>query len=89
MREVGQLAPGWTRTSLPAPWRVVTEVIDEIVCDQRRISATAGRFFGTSEQFKINLPSRYDLEVEKARSATCPAAGPQGLASQHPGQCAG
>jgi antitoxin HigA-1 len=45
--------------------------INEIVHGQRRISADTAlrlaRFFGTSEQFWINLQSRYDLEVGKDR----------------------
>jgi antitoxin HigA-1 len=45
--------------------------INEIVHGQRRISADTAlrlaRFFGTSEQFWMNLQSRYDLEIEKDR----------------------
>src|SRR5579863_10678726 len=47
--------------------------INEIVHGQRRISADTAlrlaRFFGTSERFWMNLQSRYDLEIEKARLA--------------------
>ena len=45
--------------------------INEIVHGQRRISADTAlrlaRYFGTSEQFWINLQARYDLEAEKDR----------------------
>ncbi len=45
--------------------------INEIVHGQRRISADTAlrlaRYFGTSEQFWMNLQARYDLEVEKDR----------------------
>lgn len=45
--------------------------INEIVHGDRRISADTAlrlsRFFGTSEQFWMNLQARYDLEVEKDR----------------------
>ncbi len=45
--------------------------INEIVRGSRAITAdTALRlapFFGTSERFWLNLQTRYDLEVEKAR----------------------
>jgi addiction module HigA family antidote len=48
--------------------------INEIVHGQRRISADTAlrlaRYFGTSEQFWINLQARYDLEVEKDRLGT-------------------
>ena len=43
--------------------------INEIVHGKRAISADTGlrlaRYFGTSEQFWMNLQSRYDLEVRR------------------------
>lgn len=45
--------------------------VNEIVHGQRRISADTAlrlaRYFGTSEQFWMNLQTRYDLEIEKDR----------------------
>jgi antitoxin HigA-1 len=45
--------------------------INEIVLGKRSISADTalrlGRFFGTSEQFWMNLQSRYDLDTERDR----------------------
>jgi len=45
--------------------------INEIVRGLRAISADSAlrlaRYFGTSDQFWLNLQSRYDLEVEKDR----------------------
>src|SRR5687767_10258644 len=45
--------------------------INEIVRGLRAISADTalrlGRYFGTSEQFWLNLQVRYDLETEKDR----------------------
>ena len=45
--------------------------INEIVHGSRSISADTAlrlaRYFGTSEQFWMNLQARYDLEVEKDR----------------------
>jgi antitoxin HigA-1 len=45
--------------------------INEIVHGQRRISADTAlrlaRYFGTSEQFWMNLQARYDLETGKDR----------------------
>jgi addiction module HigA family antidote len=45
--------------------------INEIVRGARSITADTAlrlaRFFGTSERFWLNLQTRYDLEVEKAR----------------------
>jgi antitoxin HigA-1 len=45
--------------------------INEIVRGMRAISADTalrlGRYFGTSEQFWLNLQTHYDLEVEKDR----------------------
>jgi addiction module HigA family antidote len=52
-------------TSVPA------RRINEIVHGSRSISADTAlrlaRYFGTSEQFWLNLQTRYDLEVEKDR----------------------
>ena len=48
--------------------------INEIVPEKRGISADTAlrlsRFFGTSENFWINLQSRYDLQREKRRLKT-------------------
>ena len=48
--------------------------INEIVHEKRGISADTAlrlsRFFGTSENFWINLQSRYDLQREKRRLKT-------------------
>ncbi|MBI3761527.1 MAG: HigA family addiction module antidote protein [Chloroflexi bacterium] len=45
--------------------------INEIVHGKRAISADTAlrlaRFFGTSEQFWLNLQARFDLEVERDR----------------------
>lgn len=45
--------------------------INEIVRGQRAISADTAlrlaRFFGTTEQFWLNLQTRYSLEIEKDR----------------------
>lgn len=45
--------------------------INEIVHGKRAVSADSAlrlaRFFGTSEQFWLNLQARYDLEVERDR----------------------
>ncbi len=48
--------------------------INEIVHEKRGISADTAlrlsRFFGTSENFWINLQSRFDLQCEKRRLKT-------------------
>jgi addiction module antidote protein, HigA family len=45
--------------------------VNEIVLRKRSVSADTalrlGRYFGTSEQFWLNLQSQYDLDVEKDR----------------------
>jgi addiction module HigA family antidote len=45
--------------------------INEIVLGRRSITADTalrlGRYFGTTEQFWLNLQTRYDLEVERDR----------------------
>jgi len=45
--------------------------VNEIVLGKRSVTADTalrlGRFFGTSEQFWLNLQSEYDLDVEKDR----------------------
>jgi addiction module HigA family antidote len=45
--------------------------INEIVLGKRAITADTAlrlsRYFGTSEQFWLNLQTRYDLEVERDR----------------------
>jgi addiction module HigA family antidote len=50
--------------------------LDEIVHATRRISADTAlrpaRYFGTSDGFWLNLPSHYDLEVERGRQSGSP-----------------
>ena len=45
--------------------------VNEIVLGKRSVSADTalrlGRYFGTSEQFWLNLQNEYDLDVEKDR----------------------
>src|SRR5882724_5813678 len=45
--------------------------VNEIVLGKRSVSADTalrlGRYFGTSEQFWLNLQSEYDLDVERDR----------------------
>lgn len=45
--------------------------VNEIVLGKRSVSADTalrlGRYFGTSEQFWLNLQTEYDLDVEKDR----------------------
>jgi addiction module HigA family antidote len=45
--------------------------INEIVLHKRSVTADTalrlGRYFGTSEQFWLNLQSEYDLDVERDR----------------------
>jgi addiction module HigA family antidote len=45
--------------------------VNEIVLGKRSVSADTalrlGRYFGTSEEFWLNLQSQYDLDVEKDR----------------------
>ncbi len=45
--------------------------VNEIVLRKRGVSADTalrfGRYFGTSEQFWLNLQSQYDLDVERDR----------------------
>lgn len=45
--------------------------VNEIVLGKRSVSADTalrlGRYFGTSEQFWLNLQSEYDLDLEKDR----------------------
>ncbi len=47
--------------------------INQIVLGQRAITADTAlrlsRYFGLSERYWLNLPSRYDLETEKDRLA--------------------
>lgn len=60
---------GITQHRLATAIDVPPRRINEIVHGKRRISANTAlrlsRFFGTSEQFWINLQSRYDLETER------------------------
>src|SRR3546814_14926018 len=50
--------------------------INEIVHGKRGITADTAlrlaRYFGTSERFWLNLPSRYEIEVERDRLAATP-----------------
>ena len=49
--------------------------INQIVHDKRSVTANTAlrlsRYLGTSARFWLNLQSRYDLEVEKARLGDC------------------
>lgn len=66
------LAPlGISQYRLAQSINVPPRRINEIVHGKRGISADTAlrlaRFFGTSEQFWMNLQSHYDLEVERER----------------------
>ena len=66
------LAPlGITQYRLAKGTRVPPRRINEIVHGTRAVTADTalrlGRFFGTSEQFWLNLQARYDLETERDR----------------------
>jgi addiction module HigA family antidote len=66
------LAPlGITQYRLAKGTRVPPRRINEIVHGVRAITADTalrlGRFFGTSEQYWLNLQGRYDLEMERDR----------------------
>ncbi len=60
---------GITQYRLAVDINVSPRRINEIVHGQRAISADTAlrlaRYFGTSEQFWLNLQSRYDLEIQK------------------------
>jgi antitoxin HigA-1 len=60
---------GITQHKLAVAIGVPPRRINEIVHGKRRITADTalrlGRYFGTSDQFWLNLQTRYDLEVEK------------------------
>ena len=62
---------GVTQYRLAKEISVPARRINEIVHGTRGISADTAlrlaRYFGTSEQFWMNLQSRYDLEVERGR----------------------
>jgi antitoxin HigA-1 len=62
---------GITQYRLAKGTRVPPRRINEIVHGVRSITADTalrlGRFFGTSEQFWLNLQTRYDLEMERDR----------------------
>jgi antitoxin HigA-1 len=62
---------GLTQYRLAKGTRVPPRRINEIVHGVRSISADTAlrlaRFFGTSEQFWLNLQTRYDLEKERDR----------------------
>ena len=66
------LAPlGLSQYRLAQDLSVPPRRINEIVHGKRAITAETAlrlaRYFGTSEQFWLNLQSRYDLEVERDR----------------------
>jgi addiction module HigA family antidote len=66
------LAPlGLSQYRLAQDLSVPPRRINEIVHGKRAITADTAlrlaRYFGTSEQFWLNLQSRYDLEVERDR----------------------
>ena len=60
---------GITQHKLAVSIGVPPRRINEIVHSKRRITADTalrlGRYFGTSDQFWLNLQTRFDLEVEK------------------------
>jgi antitoxin HigA-1 len=62
---------GITQYRLAKGTRVPPRRINEIVHGVRAVTADTalrlGRFFGTSEQFWLNLQARYDLEKERDR----------------------
>jgi addiction module HigA family antidote len=66
------LAPmGLSQYRLAKDISVPPRRINEIVLGKRAITADTalrlGRYFGTTEQFWLNLQTRYDLEVERDR----------------------
>jgi addiction module HigA family antidote len=60
---------GITQHKLAVAIGVPPRRINEIVHGKRRVTADTalrlGRYFGTSDQFWLNLQTRHDLEVEK------------------------
>ena len=65
---------GLTQYRLAKDISVPARRINEIVHGERSISADSAlrlaRYFGTTEQFWLNLQMRYDLEKEKDRLGT-------------------
>jgi addiction module HigA family antidote len=65
---------GLTQYRLAQSLSVPPRRINEIVHGKRAVSADTAlrlaRFFGTSEQFWLNLQARHDLEVERDRLGT-------------------
>lgn len=65
---------GLTQYRLAQGLSVPARRINEIVHGKRAVSADTAlrlaRFFGTSEQFWLNLQAWYDLEVERDRLGT-------------------
>jgi len=65
---------GLTQYRLAHSLSVPPRRINEIVHGKRAISADTAlrlaRFFGTSEQFWLNLQARHDLEIERDRLGT-------------------
>ena len=63
--------------------------INEIVHGKRAVSADTAlrlaRFFGTSEQFWLNLQARFDLEVERDRLGARLKSEVQVFAREQPG----
>ena len=62
---------GLSQNALARELGVPPRRINEIILGKRGISADTAlrlaRYFGTSEEFWMNLQARYDLEVEKER----------------------
>jgi addiction module HigA family antidote len=62
---------GISQTQLARDITVPPRRVNEIVRGTRSVSADTAlrlsRYFGTSEQFWLNLQTRYDLEVERDR----------------------
>lgn len=65
---------GLTQYRLAQDLSVPPRRINEIVHGKRAVTADTAlrlaRYFGTSEQFWLNLQSRYDLEIERDRLGT-------------------
>ena len=65
---------GLTQYRLAQNLSVPPRRINEIVHGKRAVTADTAlrlaRYFGTSEQFWLNLQSRFDLEVERDRLGT-------------------
>ncbi|HEY4659711.1 MAG TPA: HigA family addiction module antitoxin [Gemmatimonadaceae bacterium] len=53
--------------SISVPPRRINEIVHGIRAITADTALRLARFFGTSEQFWLNLQARYDLEVERDR----------------------